>query len=74
MCLRIDDTFSRTFSFSYMITETGINDLVYNDFYIGENADVVIVAGCGVHNNGAAASMHEGTLCITIDNRTENLF
>ncbi len=43
-----------------IITEAGVNDLVYNDFYIGENADVVIVAGCGVHNNGAAASMHEG--------------
>ena len=43
-----------------IITETGINDLVYNDFYIGENAEVVIVAGCGVHNSGTEASMHEG--------------
>ena len=42
-----------------IITEAGVNDLVYNDFYIGENADIVIIAGCGVHNNGAAASMHE---------------
>ena len=43
-----------------LITEGGINDLVYNDFYIGENADVTIVAGCGVHNCSDEASMHEG--------------
>lgn len=43
-----------------LITETGLNDVVYNDFYIGENADVLIVAGCGVHNCGDQTSMHEG--------------
>lgn len=43
-----------------IITQAGVNDLVYNDFYIGENADIVIVAGCGVHNNGTEASIHEG--------------
>lgn len=43
-----------------LITKTGVNDLVYNDFYIGENADVVIVAGCGVHNNGSEKSEHDG--------------
>lgn len=43
-----------------IITHTGVNDLVYNDFYIGENADIVIVAGCGVHNSGTEASIHEG--------------
>lgn len=43
-----------------IITQTGINDIVYNDFYIGENADVLIVAGCGVHNCGDQVSMHEG--------------
>gem|GEM_PF-2602053 len=35
-----------------IITETGINDKVYNDFYVGEGADVLIVAGCGIHNCG----------------------
>ncbi len=35
-----------------IITETGVDDLVYNDFYIGEDADVLIVAGCGIHNSG----------------------
>ncbi len=35
-----------------IISETGLTDLVYNDFYIGENSDVTIVAGCGIHNCG----------------------
>lgn len=33
---------------------------MYNDFYIGEGADVTIVAGCGIHNGGDAASRHDG--------------
>lgn len=43
-----------------ILTETGLNDLVYNDFYIGEGADVVIVAGCGIHNDGDTTSQHDG--------------
>ena len=43
-----------------VITKTGLNDLVYNDFYIGEGADVEIVAGCGIHNDGCNASQHDG--------------
>lgn len=43
-----------------IITETGINDLVYNDFYIGDDADVLIVAGCGIHNSGDEKSQHDG--------------
>ena len=43
-----------------VITKTGLNDLVYNDFYIGEGADVEIVAGCGIHNSGCNASQHDG--------------
>ena len=35
-----------------IITEAGIDDLVYNDFYIGDGADVLIVAGCAIHNSG----------------------
>lgn len=34
--------------------------MVYNDFYIGENADVVIVAGCGIHNSSCETSQHDG--------------
>ncbi|MGN1095717.1 MAG: SufD family Fe-S cluster assembly protein, partial [Eubacteriales bacterium] len=42
------------------VTEGGIDDLVYNDFYIGENADVIIVAGCGVHSDGEGEAKHNG--------------
>ena len=43
-----------------IISETGLTDLVYNDFYIGENSDVTIVAGCGIHNCGEKESRHDG--------------
>ena len=43
-----------------VITEEGINDLVYNDFYIGENCDITIIAGCGIHNDGCGTSQHDG--------------
>lgn len=43
-----------------IITETGVDDVVYNDFYIGEGADVEIVAGCGIHNCGDEKSQHDG--------------
>ena len=37
------------------VTKSNVNDLVYNDFYVGENSDIVIVAGCGVHVDGKNA-------------------
>ena len=43
-----------------IITESGLNDLVYNDFYIGKNANVYIVAGCGIHNDHHKDSRHDG--------------
>lgn len=43
-----------------IISESGLTDLVYNDFYIGEDADVTIVAGCGIHNCGDQDSGHDG--------------
>ena len=43
-----------------IITESGLNDLVYNDFYIGKNANIVIVAGCGIHNDHHKDSQHDG--------------
>ncbi len=43
-----------------VITQGGLTDLVYNDFYIGENSDVLIVAGCGIHNNSDQDSSHNG--------------
>lgn len=43
-----------------ILTQGGFNDTVYNDFYVGENADVVIIAGCGIHNNTCNTSEHDG--------------
>ena len=43
-----------------IVTETGLKDLVYNDFFIGENCDVDIVAGCGIHNSGCETAQHDG--------------
>lgn len=43
-----------------VVSQSGLKDLVYNDFYIGEDADVVIIAGCGIHNCGDQDSEHNG--------------
>ena len=43
-----------------ILSQTGLQDLVYNDFYIGDDADVTIVAGCGIHNGGDEKSQHDG--------------
>ncbi len=43
-----------------VLSESGIKETVYNDFYIGEDSDVVIVAGCGIHNCGNQDSQHDG--------------
>ena len=53
-------TVGETVHIPVIISETGLNDLVYNDFIIGENADVTIVAGCGIHNCGENESRHDG--------------
>ncbi len=43
-----------------VISKTGIKEVVYNDFFVGEDSDVVIVAGCGIHNCGNQDSQHDG--------------
>lgn len=43
-----------------IITESGLKEVVYNDFYIGKNANVIIVAGCGIHNEHHKDSEHNG--------------
>ena len=42
------------------ISQTGLSEMVYNDFFIGEDCDVDIVAGCGIHNTGCETSQHDG--------------
>ena len=43
-----------------VLSKSGLTEMVYNDFYIGDGADVVIVAGCGIHNSGDESSRHDG--------------
>ncbi len=53
-------TVGETVYIPVIITDTGVDDRVYNDFYIGEGADVTIIAGCGIHNSGCEESRHDG--------------
>ncbi len=53
-------TVGETVHIPVVIDATGLDDLVYNDFIIGENSDVTIVAGCGIHNCGDKKSSHDG--------------
>lgn len=43
-----------------LLSQSGLKEIVYNDFHIGEDCDVTIVAGCGIHNGGSEASEHSG--------------
>ena len=43
-----------------VLSESGLTDLVYNDFFVGDDCDVTIVAGCGIHNCGGEDSRHDG--------------
>lgn len=56
----LPDTKGETVYIPACVTHSAIDDLVYNDFYIGENADVIIVAGCGVHSDGEEEARHNG--------------
>lgn len=43
-----------------VLSQTGFSEMVYNDFHIGDDCDVTIIAGCGIHNGGDQASRHDG--------------
>ena len=43
-----------------ILSQSGMKQMVYNDFYVGEDCDVTIVAGCGIHNCGGGDSAHDG--------------
>ena len=43
-----------------IVSESGKIDVVYNDFYVADGADVTIIAGCGIHNNGCGDTQHDG--------------
>lgn len=43
-----------------VLSQSGLTEMVYNDFYVGDDCDVTIVAGCGIHNSGDQTSKHDG--------------
>lgn len=43
-----------------ILSQSGLTEMVYNDFFVGDDCDVTIVAGCGIHNSGDADSRHDG--------------
>ena len=55
-----DGTKKESVHIPVVLSESGLKEVVYNDFYIGEDCDVVIVAGCGIHNCGDQDSQHDG--------------
>ena len=55
-----DGTRKESVHIPVVLSQAGLEETVYNDFYIGDNCDVTIIAGCGIHNGGDAASRHDG--------------
>ncbi len=55
-----ENTLFGTVNIPVIITESGLKDVVYNDFHIGKNANIIIVAGCGITNNGHWDAQHDG--------------
>ena len=54
------ETRSESVHIPVVLSRSGLKEVVTNDFYIGEGSDVVIVAGCGIHNCGDQDSEHDG--------------
>ena len=50
-----------------LLAQSGLKELVYNDFHIGADCDVTIVAGCGIHNSGSEESEHSGIHAFYLD-------
>ncbi len=55
-----DNTVKESVHIPVVLSESGLKETVYNDFYVGENCDVLIVAGCGIDNCGKQDSQHDG--------------
>lgn len=55
-----DNTKKESVHIPVVLSQSGHKEMVYNDFYVGENCDVTIVAGCGIHNSGEHDSQHDG--------------
>lgn len=55
-----DGTRNESMHIPVLLSQSGLEEMVYNDFHIGNNCDVTIVAGCGIHNSGDGTSRHDG--------------
>ena len=66
----LDGTVGETCHIPAIITKPGIQETVYNDFYIGDDCDITIVAGCGIHNCGEQASQHDGVHTFHVGKRS----
>lgn len=55
-----DGTVNESVHIPVIISQSGLKEAVYNDFFIGENCNVTIIAGCGIHNGGKETSEHSG--------------
>ncbi len=56
----VDGTKNKSLHIPVIIGKSGFKETVYNDFFIGEDCDVIIVAGCGIDNCGGGDSQHDG--------------
>ena len=68
------DTKNERVDIPVILTETGLNDLVYNDFYVADGANVTIVAGGGIHNAGGLKSEHDGIHAFHIGKNAKVLY
>ena len=55
-----DGTKNESVHIPVLLSQTGLKELVYNDFHVGRDCDVTIVAGCAVHTDGENESLHNG--------------
>ena len=55
-----ENTLFQIINIPVIITESGLKDVVYNDFHIGKNSNVTIIAGCAIHSNSCKTSTHDG--------------
>ncbi|MGI6183950.1 MAG: SufB/SufD family protein [Candidatus Fimadaptatus sp.] len=65
-----DGTRGESVHIPVIMTESGLNETVYNDFFIGDDCDVTIVAGCGIHNSGCETTEHDGVHTFRVGKRS----
>ena len=73
--IHVDDgTKGETLAIPACVTVPGLDDVVYNDFFIGKDCDIKIIAGCGVHNDTGEPARHNGIHRFVIDEGSHVLY